>query len=252
VVATIYLFLFGLILGSFLNVCIYRLPQDQDIFFKRSSCQNCHFQIRWFHNIPLISYLFLFGKCSNCKKQISLQYPFVELLSGLIFVYSYFEFGLTLKFYFFIIFASALLVIFFTDLNKYLILDIITIPVTVLGLVVTFFEQNPFQNNLLESVAGGLAGFGSFYLIRWSFLKIKKIEAMGFGDVKLMLMLGIWLGIKSILFIMLFSSITALMVAIPLTIIKKDKRYPIPYGCFITISSFLYMWLGDSFYKILT
>ncbi|MCI5054123.1 MAG: prepilin peptidase [Pelagibacteraceae bacterium] len=246
-----YLFLFGLIVGSFFNVCILRLPKDQDIFLKSSACPNCNNKLKWYHNIPLVSFIFLLGKCHFCKKIINFQYPLVEIITAFIFVFSYSKFDLTLNALFFSIFLSSLVIIFFTDLNEYLILDIFTLPFSVMGFVLSALILNPFSVVIADSFAGLIIGFSVFYLIRWFFYKYKKIEGMGLGDAKLMMMIGAWLGLKSILFVMFFSSVTALIVAIPLTIIKKDKRYPIPYGCFITLAAFLYILIGDTFYKFL-
>jgi leader peptidase (prepilin peptidase) / N-methyltransferase len=251
VVVETYLFLFGLIVGSFFNVCILRLPKDQDIFLKSSACPNCNNKLKWYHNIPLISFIFLAGKCHFCKKIISFQYPLVEIITAFIFVFSYSKFDLTLNALFFSIFLSSLVIIFFTDLNEYLILDIFTLPLSVIGFVLSALILNPFSVVVADSFAGLIIGFSVFYLIRWFFYKYKRIEGMGLGDAKLMMMIGAWLGLKSILFVMFFSSVTALIVAIPLTIIKKDKRYPIPYGCFITLAAFLYILIGDTFYKLL-
>jgi len=251
VVVSLYLFLFGLIIGSFYNVCIFRLPKNQDIFLKQSSCPHCKKKLKWLRNIPVLSFLLLTGQCSYCKKKISLQYPLVEILTGCLALFGFVKYGLTLNAFLFFIFGSSLIIIFFTDFNEYLILDVVTLPLTLIGVLITAFVINPFDISPEESISGLLIGFTSFYLIRWFFLKYKKIEAMGFGDVKLMMMIGAWLGLKSILFVMLISSVTALFVAIPLTIVKKNKRYPIPYGCFITIAAFLYILLGDSFYKLL-
>jgi leader peptidase (prepilin peptidase)/N-methyltransferase len=251
VVVETYLFLFGLIVGSFFNVCILRLPKDQDIFLKSSACPNCNNKLKWFHNIPLISFIFLAGKCHFCKKIISFQYPLVEILTATIFVFSYLKFGLTLNALFFSIFLSSLVIIFFTDLNEYLILDIFTLPLSVIGFILSALILNPFNVMVADSFAGLIIGFSVFYLIRWFFYKYKKIEGMGLGDAKLMMMIGAWLGLKSILFVMFFSSVAALIVAIPLTIIKKDKRYPIPYGCFITLAAYLYILIGDTLYKFL-
>ena len=246
-----YLFLFGLIVGSFFNVCILRLPKDQDIFLKSSACQNCNNKLKWFHNIPLFSFIFLLGKCHFCKKTISFQYPLVEIITAFIFVFSYLKFDLTLNALLFSIFLSSLVIIFFTDLNEYLILDIFTLPLSVIGFVLSAIKLNPLSVVIADSFAGLIIGFSVFYLIRWFFYKYKRIEGMGLGDAKLMMMIGAWLGLKSILFVMFFSSVAALIIAIPLTIIKKDKRYPIPYGCFITLAAFLYILIGDTFYKFL-
>lgn len=250
-VANIYLFLFGLITGSFYNVCIYRLPKGQNIVSKPSACRKCKKKIKWYENIPIISYLALQGKCSQCKKIISPQYPLVELITGLIFLYSYSLYGLSLHFAALTILLSSLLIIFFTDLNEYLILDVITLPMTCVGLLITVINQNPFNLTIIDSVSGAVIGYLVLYSIRWYYLKLRKIEGMGLGDAKLLLMLGAWLGIKSILFILIVSSISALIISIPIVIIKKNSKYPIPYGCFIVFAAFLYTLLGDSFYKFI-
>jgi leader peptidase (prepilin peptidase)/N-methyltransferase len=247
-----YLFVFGTIIGSFLNVCIFRLPKDQDIVVKKSSCQNCKKQIFWYENIPLISYLFLLGRCSKCKKFISAQYPIVELLTGFLFFHTHLHYGLSLETLFVVLFYIALIIIFFTDFNEYLILDIITLPMFALGIAISFFQINPFSIRIFESLIGSLVGFLILYLIRWFYLKFRGIEGMGLGDAKLLLFLGAWLGIKSIIFILLLSAVTALFVAIPIVVIKKNKNYPIPYGCFIVFASFLYPIIGDTLYKFLS
>ena len=144
----LFLFILGSIFGSFFNVCIYRLPRELDVIKKNSFCPSCKYKIPFYQNIPIFTYLFNFGKCKNCKDKISISYFIVELFSALIFLFSYLKFGLTLEFVFFIIFYCTLLVIFFTDLKEYLILDIITIPVSLIGLSGVFLNFNPFDVNL--------------------------------------------------------------------------------------------------------
>ena len=251
-VAYLYLFIFGTIIGSFYNVCIYRLPKDQDIFLKSSHCRECKQHIKWYYNIPLIGYLLLLGKCSSCKKKISFQYPLVELITGLLFVCAYSLNGLSFFTAITILFYSALLIIFFTDFNEYLILDVITFPFTIIGLGISLLQINPFAVTIVESLLGSIIGFSVLYLIRWFYLKYRNIEGMGLGDAKLLLFLGSWLGIKSILFVLLISSISALIVAIPTILITKNNRFPIPYGCFIVCSSGLYPLFEDTFYKLLS
>lgn len=247
-----YLFAFGAIVGSFLNVCIFRLVKDQDIIFKKSFCRKCKKKISWYENIPIFSYLFLLGRCSQCKNFISLQYPIVELLTGAIFVHTYLYYGLTSDSLCVVLFYIALIIIFFTDLNEYLILDVITFPMFFVGIAISFFQINPFSINIAESLMGSIVGFLILYLIRWFYLKYRGIEGMGLGDAKLLLFLGSWFGIKSIIFILLASALSALIVAIPLVIIKKDKNFPIPYGCFIVFASFLYNLTGDTLFKFLS
>ena len=249
---TFFLFLIGSIFGSFYNVCIYRLPNDLDVIAKKSFCTSCKYEIPFYLNIPIISYIFNFGKCRNCKKKISISYFIVELFTAILFVYSYLSFGLSIKFISYIIFYSSLIIIFFTDLKFYLILDKITLPVSVIGLLITFLNYNPFDISISSSILGGLIGYSIIYFIRFLFFKIRKIEGMGLGDAKLFFMVGVWLGIKSIYLILASSAIVGAIVgSLIIFFYKKDKNFQIPYGCFIVIASALYPKFGSLFYNLI-
>ena len=249
---TLLLFLIGSIFGSFYNVCIYRLPNDLDIISKNSFCVSCKYKIPFYLNIPIISYIFNFGKCRNCKSKISPSYLIVELLTAILFVYSFSLFGLSFKFLGFIIFYSSLIIIFFTDFKYYLILDKITYPLSVIGLIFSFFNLNPFNVDIISSILGGVIGYFTIYIIRYLFFKIRKIEGMGLGDAKLFLMVGAWLGIKSIYLILASSALVGAIVgSLIIFIYKKDKNFQIPYGCFIVIASALYPDLGSLFYNLI-
>ena len=193
-----------------------------------------------------------FGKCRNCKIRISASYFFVEILTAYLFVHSYLIFGLSLEFICYIIFYSSLLIIFFTDLKYYLILDKITLPISLIGLLITFFNVNPFGVNIISSILGGLVGYLIIYIIRFLFFKIRKIEGMGLGDAKLFLMIGIWLGIKSIYLILASSAIVGAVVgSLIIFFYKKDKNFQIPYGCFIVLAAALYPNFGSLFYNLI-
>lgn len=249
---TFFLFLIGSIFGSFYNVCIYRLPNDLDVIAKKSFCTSCKYEIPFYLNIPIISYLFNFGKCRNCKKKISVSYFIVELFTALLFVYSYLSFGLSIEFVCYIIFYSSLVIIFFTDLKFYLILDKITLPISIIGLLITFLNYNPFDVSIVSSVLGGIIGYSIIYIIRFLFFKIRKVEGMGLGDAKLFLMVGVWLGIKSIYLILASSAIVGAIVgSLIIFLYKKDKNFQIPYGCFIVIASALYPDFGSLFYNLI-
>ena len=249
---TLLLFLIGSIFGSFYNVCIYRLPNDLDIISKNSFCVSCKYKIPFYLNIPIISYIFNFGKCRNCKSKISPSYLIVELLTAILFVYSFSLFGLSFKFLGFIIFYSSLIIIFFTDFKYYLILDKITYPISVIGLIFSFFNLNPFNVDIISSILGGVIGYFTIYIIRYLFFKIRKIEGMGLGDAKLFLMVGAWLGIKSIYLILASSALVGAIVgSLIIFIYKKDKNFQIPYGCFIVVASALYPDLGSLFYNLI-
>jgi leader peptidase (prepilin peptidase)/N-methyltransferase len=161
-------------------------------------------------------------------------------------------YGVSFKGLAFIIFYSGLLIIFFTDFKYYLILDKITIPLSIVGLVFTFFNFNPFNVDILSSLLGGAVGYLVIYIIRFLFFKIRKVEGMGLGDAKLFLMIGIWLGIKSIYLILASSALVGAIVgSLIIYFYKKDKDFQIPYGCFIVIASALYPYLGSLFYNLI-
>ena len=249
---TFFLFVLGSIFGSFYNVCIYRLPNDLDVIKKNSFCPSCKYSIPFYLNIPIVSYLINFGKCRNCKKNINVSYIIVEILTAMLFVQSYLKFGLSLEFFGYIVFFSSLIIIFFTDLKYYLILDKVTIPFSIIGIILVFLNKNPFNVNLLESILGGLIGYGIIYLIRYLFFKIRKIEGMGLGDAKLFLLIGVWLGVKSIYLVLASSAIVGAIVGLLIILIfKKDKNFQIPYGCFIVLAAALYPYFGSMFYNLI-
>ena len=248
---TIYLFLLGSIFGSFYNVCIYRLPNELDIISKNSFCTTCKYKIPFYLNIPIISYLINLGKCRNCNSKINISYLIVEILTAILFVFSYVKFGFSFEFVSYIIFYSGLIIIFFTDLKYYLILDKITIPLSIVGIIFTFFNYNPFQTTILDSILGGLIGYAIIYLIRFLFFKIRKIEGMGLGDAKLFLLVGIWLGLKSIYLILASSAIVGAIVgSLVIYFYKKDRNFQIPYGCFIVLASAMYPDFSSLFYNL--
>jgi leader peptidase (prepilin peptidase)/N-methyltransferase len=251
-VLTLIAFVIGSIVGSFYNVCIYRLPNDLDVVSKSSFCTSCKYKIPFYLNIPIVSYILNFGKCKNCKNKISISYLVVEVLTASLFVYAYMLYGISFNSLAFIIFYSGLLIIFFTDFKYYLILDKITIPLSIVGLVFTFFNFNPFDVDILSSLMGGAVGYLVIYIIRFLFFKIRKVEGMGLGDAKLFLMIGIWLGIKSIYLILASSALVGAIVgSLIIYFYKKDKDFQIPYGCFIVIASALYPYLGSLFYNLI-
>ena len=191
------------------------------------------------------------GKCKNCNSKISISYLIVEILTSVLFVFSYLRFGFSFEFLAYIIFYSGLIIIFFTDLKYYLILDKITIPLSIIGIIFTFFNHNPFQTSFFDSIIGGIVGYVIIYSIRFLFFKIRKIEGMGLGDAKLFLLIGIWLGIKSIYLILASSAIVgAIIGGLVIYFYKKDKNFQIPYGCFIVLASAMYPDLSSLFYNL--
>ena len=184
--------------GSFANVCIYRLPQDKGVVSGRSYCPKCKTQISWYDNIPILSYLFIQGKCRKCKKKISIQYPLVELLSVLSFVAVYFFYGITITTLLFIILALIFIIIFFIDLKHYIIPNSLTFPLMVLGFVKSFDPNlNEIFPNYINSLIGGVFGYGIIWSIIFLYKALRNKEGMGLGDAKLLAAIGFWFGWRS-------------------------------------------------------
>lgn len=244
----ILIIILGLAWGSFLNVCIYRIPLKKSLILSRSLCPNCKKKIAWYDNLPILSYLILKGKCRNCKHKISIQYPVVELLSALLLFLAYLKFDLSWQFFSSFVLISILIVVSFIDLNHRIIPDIITLPGIVLGLFFSYF--NP-QASLLASVIGFLSGGLSFYLLAYVGEAVFKKESMGGGDIKLAALLGAFLGWKNLIVVILLASfLGALIGGLKLTLSKSKKDKTIPFGPFLAIASVVALFWGESLIKL--
>lgn len=236
--------LFGLVVGSFLNVVIYRMPRMVAVSKGRSCCPSCDRQLRWFHNIPILSYLFLRGRCAFCSEPISVRYPLVELANSLLYLYCFSRFGFSWEFVIFAYLSSALLAIFFIDLEFQIIPDLITLPGIILGLAAAFV---PGGLGIIGALVGLAAGGGSLYLIAllgdWLFKK----ESMGGGDIKMAAMLGAFLGWQKILLIFLSASIIGLVASIALMAFSEKLRRTrlIPFGPFLATAAMLAIVYGQ-------
>ena len=251
----ILIILIGLILGSFANVLIYRLPLDKKgILNGRSYCVFCKKKIEWFDNIPLISFLKLNGKCRNCKKQISPRYFFVEFISAVIFVYLFINLENLFEIFFYQIILLILLIIIFIDLKYFIIPDELNFTLIFLALAHNFFINFDFifNNNITQSLIGGIVGYSTIWLIIFLYDKLKNIEAMGMGDAKLMAAIGLFFGWQSVPFILFFASIFGLISVLPTLINKKKNlRTQIPFGPSIIYAAFLYFFKGKEMIDIL-
>ena len=237
-------FLFGAVVGSFLNVCIFRLPKHESVVFPPSHCFNCDYIIRWYDNIPIVSYLLLGGKCRSCKTRISPQYPLVELLNGLLTLFLFLKFGPSLTFLIFFLFCSALVVITFIDLEHQIIPDVISLPGIGVGFLVSFFLPWLGWRN---SLAGIVIGGGSLLLVAYGYHFLTKKEGMGGGDIKLLAMMGAFLGWMAVPFIIFTASLVGSVIGITLMVVqKKDSKLAIPFGPFLASAAVLYIFYGKS------
>lgn len=240
----LFIFIYGLFIGSFLNVLIYRIPKGENIAFPSSHCPRCSKKLKWYDNIPLISYILLRGSCRYCDEKISLQYPLIEFLNGILYFVLYGYFGLSMDFIFYALIASVLIAIGVIDLKDMIIPDSLVISILVLSIVhkaLNYFIYG-IKANILDSIIGLLIAGGLFLLI----LIISK-GGMGGGDITLIGVLGFVLGIPMILLNILLSFILGAMISLFLLATRlKTKKDPIPFGPFIICAFFIVLLYGNN------
>ena len=248
------IFSLGACLGSFANVCIYRLPKNKQIVSGRSFCPKCKKKINWYDNLPLISFIILNSKCRNCKRVISSRYFIVELITGISFLLIYLNFKNPYTIIFLSILSLILIMIFFIDLENFIIPDSLNFIVMGLALLKNFLPNfgTMLIHEINQSIIGGMVGYLSIWLIIFLYKTFKKIDGMGFGDAKLMAGIGLLFGWQSIPFILFVSSILGLIFVVP-SLIKKQKtmRTEIPFGPFIIAACLIYFAHGDLLYSLI-
>lgn len=238
----IFSFIFGAVVGSFLNVCICRLPKKESVVFPPSHCPNCDYVIPFYDNIPILSYLVLAGRCRSCKGRISPQYPLVELINALLTLFLFMKFGPSLAFLVLFLFCSAMVVVTFIDLEHQIIPDVISLSGIVAGFIFSFFIP---QLGWLNSLIGIAVGGGSLFLVAYVYEFLTKKEGMGGGDIKLLAMMGAFFGWRAIPFIIFISSLIGSVIGITVMLLqKKDAKLAIPFGPFLALGAILYIFFG--------
>ncbi len=246
----------GLKIGSFLNVCIVRIPRQQSIVSPRSSCTHCGQAVKPYDNIPLISFLLLRGKCRSCKGTISWQYPVVEALTTAIYWGTFVSYGLQWKTAVLLVFFSALIVLVFIDLNHRLLPDVITLPGIALGIVLSLLvgiedeagtalvqlagltDSSGRWGWLAGSLLGAVVCGGFLWLVGAVYFRLKKVEGLGGGDLKLMGMVGAFLGVKLGLLTIMLGSLLGVLIGLGyIKMTGKDYRYPLPFGSFLGMAA---------------
>ena len=237
-------FILGTLFGSFANVCIYRLPQRLSIIFPGSHCPACQEALRPWHNIPLLSYLLLVGQCARCKTAISLRYPLIELSNGLLYIFLYHQYHLSVQTVVFALLTTALLIVSCIDLAHTIIPDAITLPGTVVGLGTSLWLT---PVGLRNAILGVLLGSGLFLLMAILSVVMLKREGMGGGDIKLIAMLGAFLGWHAVLVTIFLAAVLGASVGLALILLRrKGRREPLPFGPFLALGALLAMVWGDS------
>ena len=234
---SVFVFAFGLIMGSFVNVCIFRLPLGCSIVQPRSRCPQCKTEIPWFHNVPVLSWIVLRGSCAACSARISWRYPFVELLSGSAVLLLWSRFGPGEAFVIAAAYTLALVVLFFTDYDHQLLPDAVTLTGFAVGLAAAWF--NPFLpgeglERLWAAGSGAALGSGVLWGVGAIYGKIRGVEAMGMGDVKMMAMVGAFTGPKGVLFTIFAASLVGALIGILLIPMRgRSLQDKLPFGCFL-------------------
>lgn len=239
----VYIFIMGLLFGSFYNVVGMRLPNNKSIIFPGSHCEKCNHKLSWYENIPLASYILLGGKCKNCHTKISIWYPAIELFTGMLFLISYYTFGLTPEFAIAIIISSLVSIIFVSDINYYIILDSPLIIGSILIIIIKLLTTT--LTGTLLSIGSGVLIFAIMYSIMLLGNLIFKKESLGGGDIKLSFVAGLVLGPKLGILYIIFGAFLAFPYAIYITI--RNKENMLPFGPFL-ISSLLIIYLDYNFF----
>jgi leader peptidase (prepilin peptidase)/N-methyltransferase len=236
--------IFGAIVGSFLNVCIHRVPKGESIVAPGSHCPHCKSPIKFYDNIPLVSYLLLGRKCRYCHGVISIQYPLVEGVTALSSFLLFVRFGVSWSYFFYFAFVAALIVITVIDLFHQIIPDVISLPGIGVGLLACLiFPGLPFLNSLIGMLLGGGSLFVVGTLYQWLF----KREGMGGGDVKLLAMIGAFLGWKAVILTILLSSLIGSITGVIVMVARgKDFKYAIPFGPFLSLGAVISLFYGQA------
>lgn len=238
-------FVFGAVIGSFLNVVIYRWPREESVVAPRSKCTHCKALIPFYLNVPVFGWFILRGKTACCDKPLSFFYPFIEALTGALFVYTFYRFGLTFKTIELCLFITLALPCVFIDLKHFLLPDILTFPGMIFGVIGSFFAAD---RTPLSSLLGLILGGGSFWFLAWFYEKVRKKEGMGFGDVKLIAWLGALCGLAAVPFIVFVSSsLGALIGVVVILFFSGNRNTALPFGPFLILSAFVYLYFYDSF-----
>lgn len=256
--------LIGLAIGSFLNVCISRIPFDESVISPRSRCPQCKKAISNRDNIPILSYLMLGGRCRHCQKRISIRYPLIEALTGAVSGSIYLKFGLGVEWVVYFLFCAALIALAFIDADHRILPDVITLNGLWIGLAISVFlwlpgpliarllqgagisDPGPRLVSIVSSLIGAIVGGGLLWFVREAYFRVRGVEGMGFGDVKMMAMVGAFIGTALTLFTILVGSILGSLIGLTLMrFAGKDREYELPFGTFLSLGAIVAVLYGN-------
>lgn len=240
IIVNVFVLIFGLILGSFFNVCIFRIPKEESIAYPPSHCMNCDNEIKWYDLIPVLSYILLRGKCRHCNEKISIRYPIIEMLTGILFLGVYLTYGMTILTIKFIVLVSFLIIIGMIDFDTTDVYECTTIPCIITG-VIFVIAAYFLKQDFLTLILGGIAAGGIIAII------ILLTNGMGWGDAEICLMCGLFLGLKLVLLMLFLSIVIGGVVGIVLLALKiKTRKDYIPFGPFIAVAAIITVLWGQN------
>lgn len=245
----LFYFGFGALVGSFLNVCVTRLPKEESILWPRSHCDHCKKKLPWVDLIPLVSALLLRGRCRFCQKKIPIEYFIVELVTAFLAIWTFDQFGFRPQGFAYFLFVASLVVITVIDIHHRIIPDVISLGGTVLGFLLSLHF---LDIDIIESLMGILVGGGFLLILAWTYFKFTSREGMGGGDIKLAAMIGAFLGYKSILLVLFLSSILGSFWGLFMILLKKESlRAALPFGPFLAGAALITLFYGDLLFYLL-
>lgn len=234
--------LFGLLVGSFLNVCIFRLPRGTSIVWPASACGSCKRELRWFENIPIVSWVVLGAKCARCKAPISVQYPLVEAITAVLFVLVAATTPAGPQLAARLLFVCALIVLFGIDLEHQILPNSITLPGIVIGVLFSLTGPPGWRASLLGVLLGG----GVLYAIAWGYYAVRREEGLGMGDVKMLGMIGAFLGWQAVLLTLVLASLSGAVIGVAMIAFQRGSmKYALPFGTFLAIGAVVAMLAGQ-------
>jgi leader peptidase (prepilin peptidase)/N-methyltransferase len=250
-----YAFASGAVIGSFLNVVIHRYPREESLVFPPSHCPNCNTNIRWFDNIPILSYLILGARCRSCKVPISPRYPLIELANALFYLAIFQRTGVSVIFIPLAAIVSMTIVLIFIDLEIQILPDVIDVPGVFIAILIAWLgaELAPdlvLAPTLIDSVAGALLGAAILTAIILAYWLVRRREGMGWGDVKMLAMIGALLGWEAVPAVLLLASISGAVVAVPLALRSKERfQLAIPFGVFLGLATLVVLFFGHTLFE---
>lgn len=233
----------GLLVGSFLNVCIYRLPRRESVAWPASHCPSCRRELSWYENVPLASWLVLRGRCRTCRTPISIQYPIVEAVTGALFGAAYYWYGPTALGVVRTLFGCAMIVLFVIDLEHRILPNVITVPGTVIGLVLSVVLPPGWMSSLIGVLVGG----GLLFVMGEAYYRLRGVEGLGMGDVKMLAMIGAFLGWRQVWVVLFLASVTGAAIGLAVMAGRgRSFRTRLPFGTFLAVAAFAASLTGEA------